>query len=204
MYSLLMFCLVAASAAAASDEPIEVDQALVTLIEQVDVPAREAGVLATVNVREGQLVAVNDPLANLDDTQAQLAKKKAEIELDVAQRGREQRRRPLRREIDRSDAGRIEAGQRVDGEIQKERVRHRAGSAAPRSRACRAAGRTGPTRAEDRRLYPASQAERGRLRRLDARPAAHQIAAGRHGGRGQSATGGMGRAGRDHVPNRAH
>ena len=80
MYSLLMFCLVAASAAAASDEPIEVDQALVTLIEQVDVPAREAGVLATVNVREGQLVAVNDPLANLDDTQAQLAKKKAEID----------------------------------------------------------------------------------------------------------------------------
>jgi macrolide-specific efflux system membrane fusion protein len=80
MLWLTMICLLLAPA----DEPIEVDEALVTLIEQVEVPAREAGVLAAIDVREGQVVAVGDALAHLDDTQAQLTKKRAEIELDVA------------------------------------------------------------------------------------------------------------------------
>jgi RND family efflux transporter MFP subunit len=77
-------CILAGAPAAAADGAIEVQQALVTLIEQVDVPAREAGVLAAVEVREGQLVAAGELLARMDDTQPQLAKKKAEIELDIA------------------------------------------------------------------------------------------------------------------------
>jgi RND family efflux transporter MFP subunit len=72
------------STAAASDGSLEVEQALVTLIEQIDVPAREAGVLAAVEVREGQLVAAGDLLGRMDDSQPQLTKKKAEIELDIA------------------------------------------------------------------------------------------------------------------------
>ena len=59
MLWLTMICLLLAPA----DEPIEVDEALVTLIEQVEVPAREAGVLAAIDVREGQVVAVGDALA---------------------------------------------------------------------------------------------------------------------------------------------
>jgi multidrug efflux pump subunit AcrA (membrane-fusion protein) len=83
MYRLVaLSCLMVAPPAAAGT--VDVEQALVTLIEQVDIPAREAGVLAAVEVREGQLVAAGDLLARLDDTQPQLAKKKAEIELDVA------------------------------------------------------------------------------------------------------------------------
>jgi len=65
-------------------EKIAVDSAVVTLIEQVDVPAREAGVLSTVGVREGALVTAGALLAQMDDTQAQLAKKRAQIELDTA------------------------------------------------------------------------------------------------------------------------
>lgn len=83
MLWLAPICLLLAPEPAA-DDAFVVDEALVTLIEQVEVPAREAGVLATINVREGQVVAVGDTLASLDDTQAQLTKKRAEIELDVA------------------------------------------------------------------------------------------------------------------------
>ncbi|HVU88536.1 MAG TPA: HlyD family efflux transporter periplasmic adaptor subunit [Pirellulales bacterium] len=84
MQWLATMCLLLAPDAAAADDSIVVEEALVTLIEQAEVPAREAGVLAVINVREGQIVAVGDALAHLDDTQAQLTKKRAEIELDVA------------------------------------------------------------------------------------------------------------------------
>lgn len=67
-----------------SDEPIVVEQALVSLIEQRAVPAREAGVLADVKVREGDLVTAEQDLALMDDTHPQLMKKKATIELDIA------------------------------------------------------------------------------------------------------------------------
>lgn len=71
-------------AAEPANEPIEVEQALVSLIEQRAVPAREAGVLADVNVREGDLVTAEQDLARMDDAHPQLMKKKATIELDIA------------------------------------------------------------------------------------------------------------------------
>jgi len=85
MLSVLpLYLLFAAAPATPAEAPIEVEHALVTLIEQVEVPAREAGVLAAVEVREGQIVAPDDLLARLDDAQQQLAKKKATLELDIA------------------------------------------------------------------------------------------------------------------------
>jgi macrolide-specific efflux system membrane fusion protein len=85
MQWLVPLSLIVAGVAAGPDAaPIEVDHALVTLIEQVDVPARDAGVLAAVEVREGQLVAAGELLAHLDDTQPQLVKKRAQIEMDIA------------------------------------------------------------------------------------------------------------------------
>ena len=83
----LPLCLVVGASPAdpSSAGAIRAPQALVTLIEQVDVPAREAGALATVDVREGQLVAAGDLLGRMDDAQAQLAKNRAQIELGIAQ-----------------------------------------------------------------------------------------------------------------------
>jgi len=52
---------------------IEIASALVKLIEQADVPAREAGVLAAVNVREGQMVEEGEVLAQIVDTEARIA-----------------------------------------------------------------------------------------------------------------------------------
>ena len=51
----------AAPPAAESVETVEVPSMLIRIDEQVEVPAREAGVLADVNVREGQMVAQGAP-----------------------------------------------------------------------------------------------------------------------------------------------
>jgi len=63
---------------------VQVDSVLVTLIEQVSVPAQEKGLLAKVEVREGDLGAEGDLLAQIDDSEARLTLDRARIELDIA------------------------------------------------------------------------------------------------------------------------
>ncbi len=74
----LVLCCAAAGAVA---EEIEVSSVLIKLSEQVDVPAREAGVLEEVAVREGQLVERGALVAQIDDAAPQFDKRKAELEL---------------------------------------------------------------------------------------------------------------------------
>jgi macrolide-specific efflux system membrane fusion protein len=71
---------------AASASVLEVPSVLVTLVEQVSVPARESGVLATIAVDEGHLVEEDQLLARLDDAEVQLEKRKAEIDLEIARK----------------------------------------------------------------------------------------------------------------------
>ena len=76
-----------ASNAAGDESPeIEVSAVLVKLIEQVDVPAREAGVLEEVSVREGQMIDAGAAVAQIDDTAARFDKRKAELELEGARK----------------------------------------------------------------------------------------------------------------------
>jgi macrolide-specific efflux system membrane fusion protein len=65
---------------------VKVDSVLVKLIDQVEVPAREAGVLEKLEVREGQMVAAGAPLAQIDDAAARFEQRKAELELLGAQK----------------------------------------------------------------------------------------------------------------------
>lgn len=67
-------------------ESLVIESALVTLIEQVEVPARAEGVLARILVREGQVVREGEVLAQIDDAAAQLQCGRARIELQNAQR----------------------------------------------------------------------------------------------------------------------
>ena len=69
-----------------ADEPTVIHDALVTLIEQAEVPARAIGPIADVAVREGEIVGKDALLAKIDDAEAQLAADRAEIELAVARR----------------------------------------------------------------------------------------------------------------------
>lgn len=76
--------LAGASSARAAD--IEIPSALVKLLEQVEVPAREAGALEKLTVREGEMVAAGDALGKIDDRAPAFDKSKAEIELAGAKK----------------------------------------------------------------------------------------------------------------------
>ena len=83
--SLLLFSLAGASPAR-SAEPIPVESVLIRLIEEVDVPAQEEGLLVEVTVEEGARVRRGDLLAKLDDKTAQVAFERAKTEVAIADR----------------------------------------------------------------------------------------------------------------------
>jgi multidrug efflux pump subunit AcrA (membrane-fusion protein) len=65
-------------------EMIEVPSMLIRIDEQVEVPAREAGVLAAVNVHEGQMIEKGASIAQIEDDEARIAAERAKIEMDIA------------------------------------------------------------------------------------------------------------------------
>jgi macrolide-specific efflux system membrane fusion protein len=71
--------LLAGSAIAADGIPVQI-----TPHELVEVPARDAAVLVSLAVQEGQSVTVNAPLGQLDDAEAQLAVQHSQLERDIA------------------------------------------------------------------------------------------------------------------------
>jgi RND family efflux transporter MFP subunit len=86
---LLIALLVVASPAngvSPGDGRLRVDSVVVTLIEQVEVSARDAGALAAVEVQEGQRVREGQLLARLEDTEAKLVRNKARFEFDIAKK----------------------------------------------------------------------------------------------------------------------
>lgn len=64
--------------------PVEIRGAIIALVEQVQIPAREVGVLREVNVRPGQRVSEGEILAQLDDVDARLSADQTDIELKSA------------------------------------------------------------------------------------------------------------------------
>jgi RND family efflux transporter MFP subunit len=73
----------------AADSPadcVKVPSVLIKLIEQVDVPAQEAGVLEKVEVKEGRRVKDGDLLAVVDQTKSNLAVERARTEMEIALR----------------------------------------------------------------------------------------------------------------------
>jgi RND family efflux transporter MFP subunit len=86
---LLIALLVVASPAkgvSPDDGRLHVDSVVVTLIEQVEVSARDAGALDAVEVQEGQRVREGQLLARLEDTEAKLVRNKAQFEFDIAKK----------------------------------------------------------------------------------------------------------------------
>lgn len=67
-------------------DSVRVESVHIRLIDQVEVPAQSEGLLSQIVVKEGQLVAADDVLVHLDDTDSRLAVEGAQIDLDIAQR----------------------------------------------------------------------------------------------------------------------
>jgi multidrug efflux pump subunit AcrA (membrane-fusion protein) len=72
-----------AEARAAEAEPV-LERCLVSLMEEAKVPAREAGVLEELRVREGEVVKRGAVIARIDDNQPQMERRKAKAEHDQA------------------------------------------------------------------------------------------------------------------------
>jgi macrolide-specific efflux system membrane fusion protein len=75
-------CLHVPSAGAA--EPMRIEDAVLKLIEEVELPAKEPGPLAEISTREGDVVEMGRRLAAVEDAEAGVAVTKAESELAVA------------------------------------------------------------------------------------------------------------------------
>lgn len=80
----VLFCSADAAPAAAPSPVAVVPGVVLTLLEQADVPARQAGVLHERTVREGQVVEAGQPLGRLEDIEARLRLAKATSELRQA------------------------------------------------------------------------------------------------------------------------
>ncbi len=82
-YLLLLVAAAGADVPPRPAESIEIPS-LIRLDEQVEVSAREAGIIAEMNVREGQSIKSGDPIARVDDTEAKSAEERAKFELEIA------------------------------------------------------------------------------------------------------------------------
>jgi len=69
---------------AAEQPELRLENAVVTLIEQVEIPARAAGVLAELSVREGDRVVKGALAGRIDDADARLKAEHVELELTAA------------------------------------------------------------------------------------------------------------------------
>lgn len=74
------------AAPVASGADVEVKSVLLKLIERVETPARDTGMITELKVVEGQLVEADQLLAKIDDEEPRLLKTKTELELRVAER----------------------------------------------------------------------------------------------------------------------
>ena len=69
--------------AATLEEPV-LRRCLVSVVEEARVPAREAGVLVELSVKEGDTVRRGGAIARIDDSQPRFEKQKASAEHDQA------------------------------------------------------------------------------------------------------------------------
>ena len=72
------------TAPAAASAPLQVEAVVLRLLDEADAPARDAGVVTSIAVREGQLVRKGELLAQLDDSQSLLKQRAATVEFAIA------------------------------------------------------------------------------------------------------------------------
>lgn len=89
LFSIALMAIVGLAQIGQAQDSIHVPRATVLLDRQVDIPARETGVLASIKVKPGVTVKAGDSLADLDATEAELALVRATIDLSIAKEAAE-------------------------------------------------------------------------------------------------------------------
>jgi RND family efflux transporter MFP subunit len=94
LLALLLCCILCAGSYAqdapppaetvAADKPLTIEPAILTIIDQADIPARDAGVLEKLNFTEGLNVRQGDLLAELDFREQEMLRGKARVEVELA------------------------------------------------------------------------------------------------------------------------
>ena len=75
--------LIHAAEESSADLTLEVPSVLIRVDEQIDIPAREPGLLTRLDVREGDMVTTGQPLAQVDDADAKVIWRRAQLELEL-------------------------------------------------------------------------------------------------------------------------
>ncbi len=127
---LLLSCFVLEPPSAHAQATIEVSETLITVIQQVRVPALRAGQITELNVAEGDLVEAGQVLAQIDDRAPRLAMLKAKSEYETALKAAESelavRLAMKKYELAKSDLRRAqEARSRLAGSIPDEDYENR-------------------------------------------------------------------------------
>lgn len=81
----VVFCAALMCTTISYSAEVEVESVLITVIDQVQVPVKESGVLESLRVREGQLVEAGDLLGTLNCDLEKLAQENASLELQTAE-----------------------------------------------------------------------------------------------------------------------
>ena len=84
MTELIIVMALMSADPATETQILVIDDAQVKLIEQVRVPAMEAGVLVKLDVKEGDVVKVDSPLGRIDDELIRVQQETAQFEHEVA------------------------------------------------------------------------------------------------------------------------
>jgi macrolide-specific efflux system membrane fusion protein len=81
---LLTLLAISQSTVVAASQPVHAASVLIRLIDDVEVPARVAGALASIDVVEGQFVEKGFRLAQIDDMEARVIQERARVELEIS------------------------------------------------------------------------------------------------------------------------
>src|SRR5215471_5334705 len=82
--SWIVAVLFSALPAMSCADEIKIPNALVKVIDQLDLPARQAGTIAQLDVQEGARIKEGAVLARVEDTEARFAEERAKVELQIA------------------------------------------------------------------------------------------------------------------------
>lgn len=91
MLCALVFTSLSVAAQTANDVELTVNPVLLKVIQEVDVPAFQEGPVAEIQVSEGQVVQIGEPILQMDDQRARFRLQQAELELKIAKSKAENR-----------------------------------------------------------------------------------------------------------------